>query len=220
KLRDPDLDPAGFGALVHELADVAVQDPRFGQIDLDVLRAVLYLLSGDGRVRQRILKWLRWEDLSRTQCGLLGDLMPRPPEPMPLRTIIDLGRLMAAVHGAALVLCVDQLEEMIDQSPKDDDPGKAFRLIVDTLVALTSAIPTAVVVVACLEDYYTAARNNLAKPKLDRLEHDPEPVRLGSARNRAEVEALIAPRLEGLHEAFELTPHSHIPAFPLPLQPL
>jgi hypothetical protein len=214
RLRDPDLDPAGFAALVHEFADVAVQDPRFGQIDLDVLRAVLYLLSGDGRVRQRVLKWLRCEDLSRFDRGLLGDLVPRPQEHMPLRTIIDLGRLMAAVHGAALVLCVDQLEEMIDQSPKDKDPGEVFRRVVDTLVALTSAIPTAVVVVACLEDYFTAARDYLAKPKLDRLERDPEPVRLAGARTRPEVEALIARRLEVLYDAFHLTPYPDMPAFP------
>jgi hypothetical protein len=208
------LEPADLADLVNRFSDVAIQDPRFHHIDLDLLRAVFYLLSEDGRIRARVLKWLRCEDLAPYDRDVLGGLVPRPQDHMPLRTIVDLGRLMAAVHGAALVLCVDQLEEMIDQSLREEDRGQLFRKIIDALIAVTNAIPTAVVVVACLEDYFKDAKQFLTKAKLDRLERDPEPIRLGSTRSQDEVEALVARRLEVLYDQVGLAPDPDRPTYP------
>src|SRR5207302_5705015 len=101
------IEPEELARLIHDVADLAVQEPTFAQVDIDLIRAVLYLLSNDGRIRPRVLKWLRCEELSRYDRELLGDLVARPQEEMPLRTIVGLGRLMAAVHQSALVLCVD-----------------------------------------------------------------------------------------------------------------
>src|SRR4029077_1582004 len=108
-------EPAQLASLIDRVADFAVQDSRFHGVDLDLLRAILYLLSNDGRIRPRVLKWLRCEELSKYDRELLGDLVSRHQEEMPLRTIAGLAQLMAIVHQAALVLCVDQLEETIDQ---------------------------------------------------------------------------------------------------------
>ena len=91
------------------------------------------------------------------------------------------------------------------QSGGQRSAGERATLELDTLVALTDAIPTAVVVIACLEDYFKVAKNFLTMSKLDRLERDPEPVRLQSARTRPQVETLVAKRLEVLYEAFRLT---------------
>jgi hypothetical protein len=192
-------EPADLVPLVERFADAAVMDPRFARLDHDIIRALLYLLPGDGRVRTRVLKWLRCEDLSRYDREVLGDLVPRPQEEKPLATIVGLGRLMAAVHQAALVVCVDQLEEMIQHSEAEEKRGELFRRAMDALVAITEEVPTAVVVVACLEDYCKKFSAHLAKPKLDRLAQDPEPLRLSSHRSDKEITALIAKRLEVLY---------------------
>src|SRR4029077_7652323 len=167
-------EPAQLASLIDRVADFAVQDSRFHGVDLDLLRAILYLLSNDGRIRPRVLKWLRCEELSRYDRELLGDLVPRPQEEMPLRTIIGLGRLMWTVPQAALVLCVDQLEETIDQMLHHEENRRweLLRQAVNTRVDIADHLPTAVIVVACLEDLFTEGRKFLTKAKLDRLEHD------------------------------------------------
>ena len=145
---------------------------------------------------------------------MLGDLVPRPQEEKPLRTIIGLGRLMAAVHQAALVLCVDQLEEMVQQSAAEQKPGELFRRAVDALLAVAEEVPTAVIVVACLEDYYATVSGFLARPKLDRLAHDPEPMHLSSHRGAEEITALLARRLEVLYDGAGVGTDPANPVFP------
>ena len=191
-------EPADIIPLVEQFADAAMMDPRFAGLDHDVIRALLYLLPGDGRIRARVLKWLRCEDLGRYDREILGDMAPRPQEEMPLRTIVGLGRLMAAVHQAALVLCVDQLEEMIRQSAAEEKPGELFRRAVEVLRAVIEEVPTAVVVVACLEDFYTKAKDFLTRPQFDRLRQEPE-LRLSSHRGVEDIASMIAKRLEVLH---------------------
>jgi len=214
RLREEELSLQELAVHVHMLADAALQVPRFSRLDLDFLRAMFFLLSNDARIRARIMKWLRCEDLSRMDSQMLGDLVPRPQEHMPLRTMVDLGRLMATVHQSALVLCVDQLEETVNLGSAGSDPGEVFRRVTETLITITDVVPTAVVVVACLEDYFTTARQYLAKPKLDRLEQDPQPIRLGSKRSEEEIETIISRRLEQLYDAFDLTPDPAAPTFP------
>jgi hypothetical protein len=207
-------EPAEIIPLVERFADAAMADPRFAQLDHDIIRALLYLLPGDGRVRTRVLKWLRSEDLGRYDREVLGDLVPRPQEEKPLRTIVGLGRLMAAVHQAALVLCVDQLEEMVRQSAAEEHPGELFRRAIDALVAVTEEVPTTVVVVACLEDYYNQVRTFLTQTKLDRLARDPEPIRLSSHRSDEEITSLIARRLEVLYAEYGAAPDEANPVYP------
>src|SRR5947209_14442156 len=89
RLTDDFLDPADAAGLVHRFADFAVQDPRFHGIDVNVIRAVLFTLPNDGRVRPRVLNWLRCEDLSRYDRELIGDLVPRPQPEKPMETIAD-----------------------------------------------------------------------------------------------------------------------------------
>ena len=62
---------------------------------------------------------------------------------MPLRTIVALGRLMWAVHSAALVLLVDQIEEVVELSRGDTDPGAVLRGAINTLVDVADGLPSA-----------------------------------------------------------------------------
>jgi hypothetical protein len=212
-LQEPH-DPADLVPLVERFADEVIANPRFADSDLDVVRAFLYLLPGDGRIRTRVLKWLRCEDLSPYDRAMLGGLVPRSQDEKPLRTIVGLGRLIAAVHQAALVLCVDQLEEMIQQSEAEEKRGELFRRAIDVLLAVTEEIPTAVVVVACLEDYYASVGKWLTKPKHDRLTRDPEPIRLSSHRSVDEITSMIAKRLEVLYADAGASIDAANPVFP------
>jgi hypothetical protein len=200
-----------------------VQHPRFAELDLDVVRALLYVLADDGLVHALALKWLRCEKLSRLDAKVLGGLESRPGPEMSLRTIVALGRVMWAVHSAALVLLVDQIEEVVELARRDETAGSVLRVAINTLVDVADALPNAVVVIACLEDLFIAARQSLPSAKLDRLEHDPEPVSLVANRSALEVEALVARRMRALLEESGLEGDRADPLFPfahLDLAPL
>ena len=191
------LDPPEVADLVFRFADAAVQYPRFAGLDPNILRALLFLLPNDGRIRPKALSWLRCEDLPDYDRKMLGGLVPRPGDEMPLKTIVGLGRVMAAVQSAALVLLVDQIEEVIELARRDAEPGELFRTAVNTLVDIADTLPTAVVVVGCLAELYDKiGKESLPRPKLDRVQQDPAPIRLAAKRTADEIAAMAALRLE------------------------
>ena len=204
-LCDEIVDPAQLAGHVHHICDFVVQYPEFQGVDLDLIRALLYLLSHDGRIRPRVLKWLRCENLSRADSEMLGGLEPRPQDEMPLRTLVGLGRVMGILHQAAFVLCVDQLEETIDQLPKEGEETRwhFLRQAINVLIDIADACPNAVVVVACLADLFEAGRHHLPMPKLDRLQRDPDPVRLKSQRSLDEISNMLGRRLAFLYDELD-----------------
>jgi energy-coupling factor transporter ATP-binding protein EcfA2 len=200
KLREGALTPSELIRLVHQYADCALVDSQFGRIDVDLVRALLFLQRDDARIKNRVLKYLRCEDLAPADRDVLGGVVPRPHEESPMQMIGWLGQAMWAAQEAPLVLCLDQLEDIINQDAGDKDAPLRFRKVMDTAVAIISAVPSSVVVISCLEDYYKAFRGHLIGAKLDRIEKDPEPIRLTSQRSSIEVEAIIARRLQYLYE--------------------
>jgi hypothetical protein len=196
---------------VIDITDRILLESRFRSCDLNLIRALLYLQRDDPRIKSRVLSYLRAEDLMAADRALLGGLVPRCQEEDAQNLIFHFGRLMAAVDGSALVLLVDQLEDVFNI---DDAGRRQFRRAIDVLTALGEAVPTSVVVIACLEDYFTANQERLPKPKLDRLRIDPEPQRLGSHRDADEVVALIHQRLLALYERQELSCQGLPPTYP------
>jgi len=85
---------------------------------------------------------------------------------------------------------------------------------VQTLSAMAGAIPSSVFVVSCLEDFYQHLRDQLTGSARDRLEHDPEPVRLTATRTGDEVEKIIEYRVGALYAAAGVA--SADPHFPFP----
>lgn len=211
---DSTAEPDELARMVHRFADLAVQNARFRGIDIDVIRAVLYTLANDGRVRPRVLKWLRCEDLGRYDRELIGDLVPRPQPDMPLRTVTGLGRLMHVTHTAALVLLVDQLEEMVEIDWHAESRGEQFRSAINTLVDLADALPNAVVVIGCLADLFDKGKAFLPGPKRDRLNNDPQPLTLAANRTADEVRAIVARRLEMFFDAVGVPTDPVSPAAP------
>ena len=119
-MREAELAAPELARLVGELADRALRDPRFAAADLDLLRALLYLQRNDQQLTGRVLKYLRCEDLAPHDRERLGHLVPLTHDGAPLDLIERLGRLMWAVQQVALVLCLDQIEDIytLDDAPE------------------------------------------------------------------------------------------------------
>lgn len=212
-------DPA---ARADEFADRLAAEPPFRECDLELLRVMLHLQRDDPRVRSRALMWLRCQEMRPADRDWIGGAVPRVDESDPLRMLIGLARLTDAVHRVPLVLLIDQLEDMANLSA----PVERFRKVVDAVTALTDQVPNAVAVMACLEDYYEQNRGQLIRAKLDRLERDPEPIRLTATRNLDEIRAMTARRLAYLYAERDADAGPADPLFPfrdahlIPLQNL
>src|SRR5690606_7666564 len=96
----------------------------------------------------------------------------------PERTIAELGRLMWLTGGRSLVLLVDQLEDLVNL----DGERERFRRVVDVLRGIAEQVPSALIVLSCLDDLYQGLRPHLTRSALDRLERDPEIIQLTSRR--------------------------------------
>ncbi len=120
---------------------------------------------------------------------------------------------MTALESVPLILCVDQLEDIYNL----DDAATRFRRAMATLCDLVSRIPTAVVVISCLEDFYDLLKGMLPKPVVDRIERDPTPILLKATREDSEVVPLIAHRLRyALRRLRDVALRDDEPTFPFP----
>ena len=192
RLREGGLDQPSLDQLVAEMADRIILDDRFNTIDVYLVQALLYLQCNDPRIKARVLKYLRCEDLTDHDRRLLGGIVPCTYPDAPHRIIERLGQLMWAVEKVPLILCVDQLEDVFDL----DDAAVKFRRAMATLCDIVSRLRSAIVVIACLEDYYDELKKLLTRPIKDRVETDPPPVGLTTPCDRDQVEQLIAHRLK------------------------
>ena len=194
---DSDSDPA---RLVDDYADRLQQAPRFQGCDLELLRVLLHLVRNEPRVRKRALMWLRCQDMRPQDREWIGGAVPRTDAADPMRMLQQLAKLTDAVHGVPLVILIDQLEDMANQSA----PVERFLKVIDAITAFTDTIPNTVVVLACLEDYFKANVEKLTKSKLDRLVRDPEPIRLLGNRTLDEIREMTVRRLAHLYDMAEV----------------
>jgi hypothetical protein len=212
QLREGDLDQPALDHLVGEMADRIILDDRFSTIDVYLVQALLYLQCGDPRIKARVLKYLRCEDLTEQDRKLLGGIVPCTYPDAPHRVIERLGQLMWAVEKVPLVLCVDQLEDVFDL----DDAAIKFRRAMATLCDIVSRLRSAIVVIACLDDFYDELKKLLTRPIKDRVETDPPPIGLKTPCESDQVERLIAHRLKFLYESMNVPFQPNQPTYPLP----
>ncbi|TMJ68676.1 MAG: ATP-binding protein, partial [Alphaproteobacteria bacterium] len=104
--------------------------------------------------------------------------------------IESLGRLMWTVDRSALVFAIDQVEDL----RFFDDPQERFQKAVRDLIQIANRVPTSIVLVSCLGDFYGTVRDALAQSYIDRIEKA-GPVRLEEARTAEEARLIIAGRL-------------------------
>ncbi|ATB29941.1 helicase HerA domain-containing protein [Melittangium boletus] len=193
-LADPEQDPDEISILVENAADDLQKRPQFQKLDLDLLRALLYLQRDDTRIRGRVLKYLRCENLSDNDRKVLGGLVPRIHDTDPQDMVLHLGRLMSTL-GHSLVLCVDQLEGF----DIDADNAKVFRNAMHLLCDFAERAPSSLIVISCLTDFWSGLKGRLTTSILDRIERDPEPIKLEHLRTADEARLIVERRLEHLY---------------------
>ncbi|HEX7839820.1 MAG TPA: hypothetical protein VF469_20230 [Kofleriaceae bacterium] len=212
RLADDTWDARGSLAdHVNELVNDLLGIPELESFDRDLLRVLVYALRPDPRTTSSVYKYLHCEDMNAHDRRWIGDVTPRTRDDHPHWMIRDLARL-AAVTGRALVVMVDQ----VDLAGFEADSTKIFRRAIDALYRIVSEIPSAVAVVACLSDLYNAARSELNRPALDRLEKAPPIAKLQVNRSYAEIEAVVARRLFWLFAEHGTVHRPEQPVYPIP----
>jgi len=210
RLRTAELDPTALGSFVGGLVDRILRTDKLSGVDSDLVQALLLMQRRDPAIQRRVIKFLRCEPLTPHEQAVLGGLAPRVQPEDPARTIEQLARLMFDLEQSALVLLVDQVEDVV---PGGGSPA-IFQRTMDVLRRIADAVPSAVVVLSCLQDVYTEYRKSLTKSIVDRLERDPPPVRLVAQRTREQIEAMLVNRLHHLYDACEVAWREDDPIFP------
>ena len=99
KLRDAKLNEAQLAKLVLGIADDIVAAPKFaGQnLDINIVRALLYLQRSDPRIDQRVRQYLYGRELTDLSHEAVAALDPNKGEGRAFEIIELLGRLMWTV---------------------------------------------------------------------------------------------------------------------------
>lgn len=210
---DGELDDDEVSEMVNVGADHLLRQKRYGDAELDVLRAFLYLHRPDPRIKSRIFKYLRCEDLSEADRKRIGGITPKTDEEHPAWMIQQIGRLLAVIAETplSLVLCIDQLEGLQDLEAL----GAPFRRAMTTLGDLAE-LPSVIVVLSCLEETYKELATTLHRSLRDRIERDPEPIRLHARRSSEEAMRIVAERLRHLYTSADVKFDEREPTYPFP----
>ena len=195
-LREAQLDEAALARFIMQLADDIVASPKFQdqELDINIVRALLYLQRADPRIDQRVRHYLTGRPLSDITRDAVAALDPITADGRAFDIFESLGRLAWSVDRAALVFCIDQVEDL----RFFDDPEERFQKAVRDLIQIANRVPTSIIMISCLGDFYDQVRGVLAQSYIDRLEKS-GPVALLEARTPAEARLIISKRLE--HEA-------------------
>src|SRR5499427_6681513 len=192
KLREAKLSEAQLGKMVLELADDIVAAPRLmGQnVDINIVRALLYLQRSDPRIDQRVRQYLYGRQLADLAGTAVAALDPNTGEGRAFEIIESLGRLMWTVDRAALVFCIDQVEDL----RFFEDYQERFQKAARDLIQLANRVPTSIVLVSCLGDFYGKVRETLTQSYVDPIEKA-GPVPLIETRTAEEARLIISKRL-------------------------
>ena len=167
KLREAKLSEAQLGKMVLELADDVVAAPRLmGQnLDINIVRALLYLQRSDPRIDQRVRHYLYGRQLADLSGAAVAALDPNMGDGRAFEIIESLGRLMWTVDRAALVFCIDQVEDL----RFFEDYQERFQKAARDLIQLANRVPTSIVLISCLGDFYGKVRETLTQSYVDRI---------------------------------------------------
>lgn len=195
-LREKDLDSGKLARLVLKLSDEIVASPEFSarEPDVNIVRALLYLQRRDPRIDQRVRQYLYGRQLTPLAHEAVAALDPNEGEGRAFEIIAALGQLMKIVDNAALVFCIDQVEDLINFT----DPEARFQKAVGDLMQITNRVSSAVIIISCLDDFYDRVREPLAQSFRDRIEKS-GPVALYESRSAEEARLIIGKRIE--HQA-------------------
>ena len=168
ELRDATLDDEKLAKLVLRLADEIVASRKFRDLELDIniVRALLYLERKDPRIDQRIRQYLYGRQLTTLAHQAVGALDPNTGEDRSFEIITALGSLIWTIERAALVFSIDQVEDL----RFFDNAEERFQKAVRDLIQIANRVTNAIVIISCLEDFYGQVRSVLAQSYIDRIE--------------------------------------------------
>jgi DNA helicase HerA-like ATPase len=192
KLREAKLDDPQLARMVLALADKIVAAPKLADqgLDINIVRALLYLQRSDPRIDQRVRQYLYGRQLNELSAAAVAALDPNTGEGRAFELIESIGRLMWIVEGSALVFCIDQVEDL----RFFDDYQERFQKAARDLIQVANRVPTSIVLISCLGDFYGKVREVLAQSYIDRIEKS-GPVPLIETRTADEARQIIAKRL-------------------------
>ena len=174
--------------------------------------ALLMLQTGETRVTRRVFQYLRGDRMDERDCQYLGGLLPIDDQD-PLWVMDCLAKLIWRLEQRPLIVCFDQLEEVLIG---DDSHARALKAV-STVCELASKVAPALIVVTCLEDQYHMIRDrSLIQSYRDRLEQDPAPEHLIENRTADEIRFLLAGRLAYMYEASGAEWSGAEPLYPFP----
>jgi energy-coupling factor transporter ATP-binding protein EcfA2 len=172
---------------------LATQQKRRSQsLDPEVVQTLLLLQRRNPSIEHAAFKYLTGKPLSDQNRRHLGGLVARTEDEDAALLLREIARVVAALDAGALVLCIDQLE---DAYAPDDATSEKFRRTMLALREFTDASPNVVVVIGCLEDYWSSLRSTLSQSILDRIEQAPAPALLRQSLDPDQIEAVIRTRL-------------------------
>jgi Helicase HerA, central domain len=195
-LRDAQLDDNELARLIMRLSDDIVASERFQtrEVDINIVRALLYMQRRDPRIDQRIRQYLHGRQLSPIAHEAVCALDPNTGEDRSFEIIAALGALVWSVDRAALVFCIDQVEDL----RFFDNSEERFQRAVRDLIQIANRLTNAIIVISCLEDFYGQIRGLVAQSYVDRIEKS-GPVLLRESRTVEEAKLIISKRIE--HQA-------------------
>jgi energy-coupling factor transporter ATP-binding protein EcfA2 len=210
RLRHEVMTSDELATLIGGMVDRILRTDGLGRLESDLVHALLLLQRRDPALQRRVVRFLRCETLNAYEQRLLGGLASRDQPEDPMRTIQQLGAIAYELQLASLVLLVDQVEDTIP----DGKTSLRLQQAVDVLRGIADSVPSAIVVICCLDDVYTAIRPQLSRSLVDRLERDPPPVRLASQRQRDEIETMLVRRLDYLYTNYDVALRDEDPLYP------
>lgn len=191
-LRDAQLDDAELARLIMRLSDDIVASDKFQtrELDINIVRALLYMQRRDPRIDQRIRQYLHGRQLSPIAHEAVCALDPNTGEDRAFEIIAALGALVWSVERAALVFCIDQVEDL----RFFDNAEERFQRAVRDLIQIANRLSNAIIVISCLEDFYSQVRGLVAQSYIDRIEKS-GPVLLRESRTAEEARLIISKRI-------------------------
>ena len=158
KLRDEVLDDTALARLILRLSDDIVASDKFQtqELDINIVRALLYLQRRDPRIDQRIRQYLNGRLLTPIAHEAVCALDPNSGEDRAFEIITAFGALVWSVERSALVFCIDQVEDL----RFFDNAEERFQRAVRDLIQIANRLNNSIVIISCLEDFYSQVRGD------------------------------------------------------------
>jgi len=210
-LREWDIEGKKLAELVRHIIKRLLTDARFQQVDVNILAAMLYLQAQDPFVKNIVLTYLRTGRVAPGLADIVPLLSSIDDTLTPIQVVAELAKLMWATQGKILVICADQLDEMLSL----DDNGQYINRALEALVNVSAAIPSSIVVVSCLEAVYDEIVDKLSAPVRNKIQMPPSPLSLRAhLETKEEIESLVGKRLGILYDSMDVPIFDREPCFP------